>query len=158
MGQIPADATHWDCGDWIAWHRNGTSVTKMTCAAIGDQSAKLNLLQVSLLRAAKSFHELTGSHLDIFNKIARVHAALYFGIPLAGETPLEETGVLLFTLGPDSESLSVDVDFSLPFTSVLVVRTNSNFRVEGRMVTRRALGENSEGTRTLRWQHLPRGR
>lgn len=158
MGQIPADATHWDCGDWIVWHRSGTRQPDLPCAAVGDHSAKLNLLLVSLLRAARSYHDLTGDHLDIYDRIARVHAALYYGVPLTGGTPLEQTGVLLVTLRPDAETLTVEVDFSQPFTSILVVRIDEHFKVDARMITRRAFGERSEGTRVLKWRQLPRGR
>jgi hypothetical protein len=158
MVQIPADAAHWDSGDWIEWHRGGPKLPDLPCAAKKDTDAKLAQLQVSLTRAARSFFELTGTHLGIYEQMARVHAARHFGIPLDCEDMLEETGVLLLTLRPFSRTQSVAVDLALPFSSVLVVRIDTHFRTEARMITRRRLGGGTEGTKSLKWRALPRSR
>jgi hypothetical protein len=158
MVQIPADATHWDSGDWIEWHRTGRTPPDLPCAAKEDTDARLALLQMSLARAARGYFELTGGHLGIYEQMARVHAARHFGIPLACEDVLDETGVLLLILGPFSRTQSVTVDLALPFSSLLVVRIDPQFQTEARMITRRRLGEGNRGTKTLKWRELPRSR
>jgi hypothetical protein len=158
MVQIPVDAAHWDSGDWIQWHRGGPKLPDLPCPAKEDLDARLALLQVSLARAARSFFELTGQHLGIYDQMARVHAARHFGIPLGCEDVLEETSVLLLTLRPFSRTQSVAVDLTLPFSSVLVVRIDNNFQAEARIITRRRLGEGNRGVKTLKWRELPRNR
>jgi hypothetical protein len=158
MAQIPVDAAHWDSGDWIEWHRGGPKLPDLPCAAKEDPDARLALLQVSLARAARSFFELTGRHLGIYDQMARVHAARHFGIPLTCEDVLEETGVSLLTLRPFSRTQSVSVDLTFPFSSVLVVRIDNDFQTEARMITRRWLGEGNRSVKALKWRELPRGR
>jgi len=155
---IPADAMHWDSGDWITWHRHAVTVPELPCAAVGDSNAKLTLLQVSLLRAARNHFELTGTHLPIYDQIARVHAALQFGVPLTGGSAIQVSGVHIATLTPESDPLSVEIDMGMPFTSVLVVRIDCHFRASARMITRRTMGDKAEGFKTLQWRALPRGR
>ncbi|MEM6890377.1 MAG: hypothetical protein AAF636_19920 [Pseudomonadota bacterium] len=158
MGQIPADASLWDSGDWIDWHRKKIKAPELTIASAVDDDAKLIMLQVNLAQAARGYHELTGGHLEVYDQIARLYAARHFGVPLTGGCPVALAGVYLVTLRPDAPELSVEVDLSLPFSSVLIVRINDKMEVEGRMMTRRRLGEETDGTVVLKWRNMPRGR
>ena len=157
MGQIPEDATLWDSGDWIEWHRSAPGIDDRPCgAAAQDQMARLTALHVSMLRAAKGYFTMTGEHLPIYRQIAHVHAALYCDLPLEGvERRSDKTGIEVLFLPPMGPDNIVEVDLSKPFATLIVVRIKDNFTCEARMIQRSALPADTTGTHRLRWQALP---
>lgn len=157
MGQIPEDAAHWDSGDWIEWHRTETGFDDRPCnAATQDPMARLTALHVSLLRAAKAYHVLTGHHLPVYKQIAHVHAAIYCDVPLEGpDRDCTATGVEVLYLEPHGPDNFVEIDMSKKFASAIVVRIKDNFTCEARMIHRRNLPEKADGMHKIRWQALP---
>lgn len=150
MGQIPQDAAHWDSGDWIEWHRHAEN-TEAAPEAAEDTSARLTALEVSLLRAARVYFEMTGNHLPVYDTIARVHAALHFG-PCLSEQPCTDTQLaILPPRGPDN---IVTVDADGAFTRLLFVRIKDNFTVESRAIAKSDLPAAKNGKITLRWSAL----
>jgi hypothetical protein len=160
MGQIPQDATHWDSSDWIEWHRSASGLDDRPCiAATQDPLARLTALQVSLLRSAKAYFQMTGHHLPLYRTIAEVHAAIHFNIPLQGpDEDNSETGVELLCLPPDCSANAVEVDLNKAFQHLIVVRISDSFKVEARFVDRAKLPHNAKGLFDLDWKSLPRGR
>ncbi len=157
MGKIPEDATHWDGGDWIEWHRTIPGLDHNPCSAASpDPAARLTALHINLLRAAKSYHVMTGDHLPVYRQIAYVHAAVYCDVPFEGmDRSCETTGVEILHLPPDAPDNYIEVDLSKYFSTLIVVRINENFSCEARMIQRRALSDSSEGTQKIRWLSLP---
>ncbi len=157
MGQIPEDATHWDSGDWIAWHRTEMGLDDRPCtAATQDTMAQLTALHVSLLRAAKGYYDMTGHHLPVYREIAHTHAAIHCDLPLSGPgTTSRETGVEVMWLEPHGPTNIVNVDLTLPFATLIVVRIKDNFKTSARMIQRSALPEAHDGPYPLRWHALP---
>jgi hypothetical protein len=157
MGTIPEDATHWDSGDWIEWHRTPTGLDNRPCiAASPDPTARLTALHVSLLRAAKGYFLLTGQHLPIYRQIALVHAALRCDVPLEGEDRNSaNTGVEVLHIPPNGPDNFVEVDLSKRFATLIVVRIKDNFTCEARMIQRQALPDSKSKTHKIRWKALP---
>lgn len=156
MGQIPADATHWDSGDWIEWHR--TAIGKSPAPSIAtpsDPMAALTALNVNMLNSARAWWEATGEHLLVYDAIARVHAALEYDLPVSGEDPDPERMIRICVLPPHGPGNTVDVDLGQPFSAVLLVRIRDNWTVESRMVSRARLNCAEEGTLKLSWAALP---
>lgn len=155
MGKIPSDATYWDSGDWINWHRRTEAFEDAPCISPAqDDSARTTALHVSLLRAAKGYHMLTGEHLPVYDAIARVHAALHFGCPLKPTTAQAEQ-VQILVIAPHGPSNLVSVDLAHPCRHVLVVRIGDSFAVEGRMLARSTLPDTREGSAEISWSDLP---
>lgn len=157
MGKIPDDATHWDGGDWIEYHRAPTGIVHNPYEATAhDAMARLTALRVNLLRAAKGYFELTGHHLPVYKQIAHVHAAIYCDLPLEGpDRRYDETGVEIMYLPPHSGDEAVEIDLQKHFGTLIVVRINDDFTSEARMVPRAALPSNFDGPYKMRWQALP---
>lgn len=157
MGQIPEDAIHWDSGDWIEWHRNVTDADERPCdaAAHEDTLARLTALQVSLLRAAKTYFVLTGRHLPVYEAIAEVYAAIHFDAPL-GRKAAQQAGIKLLHLSPRSKSNTVEVNLKEAFDLVVVVRVKDNFSVEARLIMRKNLQDRGQGLCSINWQNLPK--
>lgn len=158
MGQIPEDATHWDSGDWIEWHRSAPGLDDRPCssAAQEDPLAKLAALHVSLVRAAKAHFQLTGEHLPVYHAIAHTHAAINFDLPYegAGRT-CAATGVEVVFIPPHGPTNIVEIDMSRPFKMVIAVRIKDNFTVEARSMRRSMLPTREEGILELNWQSMP---
>lgn len=157
MGQIPEDATHWDSGDWIEWHRTPLGVDDSPCgAAAQDPVARLTALRISLLQAAKGFFELTGHHLPVYREIAHVHAALFCDLPFEGpDRTCAETGVEVAVIPPFSASDHIEVDLSEPFVTLIVVKIADNFTSQARMISRADLAKSKDGPYSVAWQSLP---
>lgn len=159
MGQIPEDAIHWDSGDWIAWHRSVEGIDDRPCgAATEDSVARIAALHVSLLRAAKSYFQMTGKHLPVYPFIAESYAAMHFDLPLVRNEQSEnrKREIKLMHIPPHGPGNTVEVDLSNTFGLLVVVRIKDNFSVEARMIKRSALPRRSSGTHEVNWQSLPR--
>lgn len=157
MGKIPEDAMHWDSGDWIEWHRSTTDVDDAPCeASAHDDMAQLTTMLVCLLRAAKTYHEMTGLHLKVYQEIARIHAAIHCDMPLVGPNhPCADTGVEIMWIEPHTPDNIVHVDLSLPFNTLIVVRIGDNFKPKAAMMQRSALPDSHDGPYPLRWRTIP---
>ena len=157
MGQIPEDATHWDTGDWITWHRTGPGLDQNdSVEASPEPLARLAALHVSLLRAAKGYFEMTGHHLPVYREIAYTHAAIHCDLPFEGpDRTCESTGVEVLWLEPHGPSNLVNVDLNQPFATLIVVRIKDNFKSEARMIQRAALPDSHDGPYPLSWTALP---
>lgn len=155
MGKIPEDAIHWDSGDWINWHRSSEGLDDRPCsaAAEADPLARLTALNVSLLRAAKTYYTLTGKHLDVYQTIAEVYAAIHFDLPI-GTTGQQDGKIKLLHLPPHGPHNSVDVDLSDAFDLLIVVRIKDNFTLEARTTRRQSLPEAHKGVYKLGWRSL----
>ena len=159
MEHIPDDATHWDGGDWIEYHRTSLGLDERPgTAATRDPLARMTAMHVSMLRAAKSYYEITGHHLPIYRMIAHVHAAIFYDLPLEGpERCCAGTGIEILHLPPHGPDYIVQVDLSQPFHTLIVVRILDNFTTQARMIPRNALRCGRESGRYgLRWQAMPR--
>lgn len=156
MGQIPEDATHWDSGDWIEWHRSSSGLDDRPCvSATQDPVARLTALHVSLLRAAKAHYQMTGEHLPVYQAIAQTHAAIHFDLPYEGAArTCEATGIEILHLPPHGPSNLVNVDLSRPFELLIVVRIKDNFTAEARSMRRSLLPEKSDGPYALTWRAM----
>ena len=158
MGRIPADAIHWDSGDWIEWHRAASNVDDRPCtAATADMQARLTALLVGLLRSANSYYETTGHHLAVYPVIAQLHAALTFDLPFEGpDRTCARTGVEILHIPPHGPGNRVRIDLSRPFTALIVVRIKDNFTCEARMIARNKLPQTSDDAYEISWQALPK--
>ncbi|ABG32831.1 hypothetical protein CEP88_06255 [Roseobacter denitrificans] len=157
MGEIPDDATHWDTGDWIEWHRTSLGVDHRPCAAAAqDQQAQMTALHINLLRAAKGYFEMTGHHLPVYPQIAHVHAAIFCDLPMDGpDRTCAQTGVEVACLAPHSPSDEVEVDLSHDFVTLIVVKISDDFTAQARMISRADLPKSKDGPYRVAWQALP---
>lgn len=157
MGNIPADATHWDSGDWIDWHRKTAPATPIPCAAPSDDPvARLHTLHMRMLQCARAYFELSGQHLPIYDAIARIHAAVAFDLPTKPPAATDPTPTAqIIAIPPHRAHDIVTVDFSAPFSCLVVVRIDDEFASEAKMVPRSALPDRNGGTLEVRWRDLP---
>ncbi|MBW4707854.1 hypothetical protein KX928_08660 [Roseobacter sp. YSTF-M11] len=158
MGSIPADAIHWDSGDWIEWHRTAAPPENPPCSAPSeDPQARLHTLRTRLLQCARAYFEMSGQHLPVYDSIAKVHAALAFDLPLDQNTCANTDGTppQLIVIAPHGPTDVVSVDLSKAFCCLIVVRIRDNFKVEGRMMPRATLPDRTEGQIDLHWRDLP---
>ncbi|GFE48577.1 hypothetical protein So717_03300 [Roseobacter cerasinus] len=163
MSNIPADAAHWDSGDWIDWHRQAAPPqhTSAPCAAPSDDpQARLHSLHLRMIQCARAYHELTGLHLPIYEGIARIHAAIAFDLPASdpvqGEYDLDAAQII--TLAPGGPHDIITVDLSQPFCCLIVVRINEDFSSEARMMPRKRLPDQADRSIDLRWRDMPTAR
>lgn len=157
-GRIPKDATLWDSGDWIEWHRGVSNVdAKPRPSAARDRQAELTALRVGMLESARQFYKLTGDHLPIYQAIAEVYAATIFEFPpQTAKNFRTHPDVQILHIPPHGPDNIVHVDLNEPFSMLVVVRIKDNFTCEARMITRGQLPEATSRTLKLRWQALPK--
>ncbi|MCV3273919.1 hypothetical protein [Roseobacter sinensis] len=163
MSNIPADATHWDSGDWIDWHRKAAAPVREVApcaAASADPRARLHTLHTRMLQCARSYFEMTGLHLPIYDGIARIEAALAFDLPttdpVLGEGDLDAAQII--ALPPYAGHEIVTVDLSQPFCCVIAVRIKPDFTSDARMMPRKRLPDQTEGSVEISWRDMPKAR
>ncbi|WP_299670782.1 hypothetical protein [uncultured Roseobacter sp.] len=160
MSNIPADATHWDSGDWIDWHRQPVPGPAPCSAPSEDPRARLYTLHMRMLQCARAYFEMTGLHLPIYDGIARLQAAIAFDLPttdpVLGESDLDPAQII--ALPPHVGHEIVTVDLSIPFSSLIVVRIKDDFTSDARMLPRWRLPDRTEGTVEVSWRGMPKAR
>ncbi|WP_299965364.1 hypothetical protein [uncultured Roseobacter sp.] len=156
MSNIPADAAHWDSGDWIDWHRQATTTGNWTTEDPSDDPlARMHALKARMLQCAQSYFDLTGQHLPIYDAIGRIHGAIVLETPGLVQ-PSPEAGAQIVTIAPNAGHDTVTADMSKPFSCLIVVRIAPNFTSDARLLPRVALPD--IGRTELRWRDLPNGR
>ncbi|MGZ2258367.1 hypothetical protein [Roseobacter sp. A03A-229] len=163
MSNIPADAAHWDSGDWIDWHRTATPPAQgaAPCSApSSDPRARLHTLHTRMLQCARAYFEMTGLHLPIYDGIARIEAALAFDLPttdpVLGEGDLDAAQIIV--LPPHVGHEIVTVDLARPFCCLIVVRIKEDFTSDARMMPRKRLPDRQDGTVEVSWRDMPKAR
>ncbi len=156
MGKIPEDAIHWDSGDWIDWHRSADGLDEGPCGAAAEEDtlARLTALHVNLLRAAKTYHVVSGDHLPVYPAIAEVYAAIHFDLPMRA-ADRKNGPVKLLHIPPLGPNTTVEVNLADDFDLLIVVRIKDSFAVEARTLPRDALPAKSKGLHTLSWKSMP---
>lgn len=159
MGKIPADATHWDSGDWINWHRNAMPAPKDPPCAVpsDDPKARLHTLHMRMLQCARTYFEMTGHHLPVYDGIARIQAALAFDLPTTDPVvgPFDLDAAQIIVIPPHSGHETVHPSLSEPFCCLIVVRIADDFSSEARMMPRKRMPDCTDGTVEIRWRDLP---
>lgn len=127
----------WDDGEWISWDYLNGQIYEVEEAAMLDR----------MIAMARDYLNLTGRHLPIYGEIGELYAARTFGIERHKEYAEGSDGrigdafVEIKTLTPMKGSDQVLVKRSGNFSVLALVKIDSDFRLDAKLIRRSELGK-----------------
>ncbi len=161
-GELGPHNAIWDDGEWIGWDWINSQLAE---AEMRDRFPDVDLAMVEafdeLLDIASRYNGLTGRHLQVYGDLGELFGAVKFGIRLhetmyaqGSDGKLGDDFVEIKTITPFKSQDSVCVNLSGNFSKLLVVKIDEDFRVEGRMIDRKALETAGRTNLVIRWDDL----
>ena len=129
----------WDDGEWISWDYINDQL---------EDRAKVGDLLEDLIVLAKAYLDDTGRHLPIYGAIGEQYAARRFGIELHQDEHAEGSDgrigndyVEVKTISPMRGSRHIRVKKSGNFGLLAIVKIDTDFRIDAKLVKRANLGK-----------------
>ncbi|MCV0416593.1 MAG: hypothetical protein K5831_17160 [Brevundimonas sp.] len=140
------DNAIWDDGEWVSWDEINQQIQYKEWRA-RYPNADLSLVPIfeSLIGVAEEYHQLTGSHLQVYGDIGELYGAITHGIKLhrnyakGSDGRLGNHFVEVKTITPFKNCDTVEINLDRNFSQVLIVKINAEFEVCGKLIDRKAL-------------------
>lgn len=149
-----------DC-EWITWSEINSHLERLEFEARFPH-LEVDLVPIfqDLLAVAENYHNLTGSHLQLYGDLGELYGAITHGIKLhrnyaqGSDGKLGNDFVEIKTITPFKSSDTITLNLKRNFSKVLIVKIDSEFEVQGRLVDRKALPKTKGDTLRLNWADL----
>ena len=155
------DNAIYDDGEWITCTEINSHLALLEARARHpDLPVELVPVFQSLLAAAQDYHNLTGSHLQVYGDLGELYGAIVHGIKLhrnyaqGSDGKLGNDFVEVKTITPFKRNDTVTLNLKRNFSKVLIVRIDANFAVRGRLLDRKTLPKPKGHKLSLRWGDL----
>jgi hypothetical protein len=143
----------WDDGEWISWDYINQQ--------LDEQSPEGGLVEDMILVSQQYFQE-TGRHLPIYGELGEHYAARRFSIELHKDSKAQGSDgrignelVEIKTISPLRRSKHVSVKASGNFGYLAIVRIDSNFQIDAKLIKRKRLGKTKNGYFVVSWDMHP---
>lgn len=156
----PADAI-WDDGEWISWDYINRQIEESENreAFAGWDETKAGLLE-DLVSTARNYYESTGRHLQIFGELGELYAELKYGLvrhrPHAqgSDGRIGNDFVEVKTISPDKNCHKVSVKRAGNFSKLIVVKINSDYGIESKILPRSKLVKGEGKKASVSWDSI----
>lgn len=155
------DNAIYDEGEWITWTEINSHLERLEFQArFPDVTIELVPIFQSLLEAAQQYHELTGSHLQVYGDLGELYGAITYGIKLhrnyaqGSDGKLANDFVEIKTITPFKRKDKITLNLNRNFSKVLIVKIDTNFEVQAKLLDRRSLPKGSGSRLILNWTDL----
>jgi len=152
------DNAIYDDGEWITWSEINSHLERLEFEA-RFPNLEVDLVPIfqALLAVAQDYHELTGSHLQVYGDLGELYGAITHGIKLhrnyaqGSDGKLGNHFVEVKTITPFKSKDTITLNLKRNFSKVLIVKIDADFEVQSRMIDRKALPKCKGGKLTLDW-------
>ena len=152
------DNAIYDDGEWITWSEINSHLERLEFEA-RFPNLEVDLVPIfqDLLAVAQDYHELTGSHLQVYGDLGELYGAITHGIKLhrnyaqGSDGKLGNHFVEVKTITPFKSKDTITLNLKRNFSKVLIVKIDADFEVQSRMIDRKALPKCKGGKVTLDW-------
>lgn len=155
------DNAIYDDGEWITWTEINSHLAMLEAKArYPNLTVELVPVFQSLLAAAQDYHNLTGSHLQVYGDLGELYGAIVYGIKLhrnyaqGSDGKLGNDFVEVKTITPFKRNDTVTLNLKRNFSKVLIVKIDAGFEVQGRLLDRKALPKTKGNNLKLAWDDL----
>ena len=156
------DNAIWDDGEWVSWDEINQQIQYNEWGA-KYPNADRSLIPIfeDLLSTAEHYHNVTGSHLQVYGDIGELFCAITHGMKLnrnyaaGADGRLGNDHVEVKTITPFKNSDMVEVKASGNFSKLFVVKITAEFEIAGRLIDRKYLKKKKCGKIQVRWRDLP---
>ena len=152
------DNAIYDDGEWITWSEINSHLERLEFEA-RFPNLEVDLVPIfqDLLAVAQDYHELTGSHLQVYGDLGEVYGAITHGIKLhrnyaqGSDGKLGNHFVEVKTITPFKSKDTITLNLKRNFSKVLIVKIDADFEVQSRMIDRKSLPKSKGDKLTLDW-------
>lgn len=155
------DNAFYDDGEWITWSEINSHLERLEFEArFPHLDVDLVPIFQDLLAVAENYHNLTGSHLQLYGDLGELYGAITHGIKLhrnyaqGSDGKLGSDFVEIKTITPFKSNDTITLNLKRNFSKVLIVKIDSEFEVQGRLVDRKTLPKTKGDTLRLDWADL----
>ncbi len=156
------DNAIWDDGEWVSWDEINQQIQyKEWGAKYPNADRSLIPIFEDLLSTAEHYHNVTGSHLQVYGDIGELFCAITHGMKLnrnyaaGADGRLGNDHVEVKTITPFKNSDMVEVKASGNFSKLFVVKITAKFEIAGRLIDRKYLPPAKCGKIQVRLRDLP---
>jgi len=155
------DNAFYDDGEWITWSEINSHLERLEFEArFPHLDVDLVPIFQDLLAVAEDYHNLTGSHLQLYGDLGELYGAITHGIKLhrnyaqGSDGKLGNDFVEIKTITPFKSNDTITLNLKRNFSKVLIVKIDSEFEVQGRLIDRKALPKPKGDTLRISWADL----
>lgn len=155
------DNAIYDDGEWITWDEINSHLERLEFqSSFPDLDVDLVSIFKNLLGVAQEYHDLTGSHLQVYGDLGELYGAITYGIKLhrnyaqGSDGKLGNHFVEVKTITPFKNTDRITLNLTRNFSKVLVVKINAAFEVRGKLIDRKALPKVKGDKLTLHWADI----
>ena len=152
------DNAIYDDGEWITWTEINTHLARLEFEArFPNLDVDLVPIFQDLLAVAQNYYELTGSHLQVYGDLGELYGAITHGLKLHRNYAQGSDGkignhfVEVKTITPFKSNDTITLNLKRNFSKVLIVKIDSDFEVQGRLIDRKALPKVKGNSLKLSW-------
>ena len=152
------DNAIYDDGEWITWTEINSHLDRLE---FEHRFPHLNVDLVpifqDLLSVAQDYHFLTGSHLQVYGDLGELYGAVTHGLKLHRNYAQGSDGkignhfVEVKTITPFKKNDTITLNLQRNFSKVLIVKIDSDFEVQSRLIERKALPKIKGDKLKLNW-------
>lgn len=158
------DNAIYDDGEWITWAEIDSHLELLEFQARHpDIAAELVPIFQKLLAAARDYHDLTGSHLQVYGDLGELYGAIAHGIRLhrnyaqGSDGRLGNDLVEIKTITPFKRNDTITLNLKRNFSKVLIVRIDAQFEVRSKLIDRKSLPKGNGRMLRLGWADIIHG-
>lgn len=152
------DNAIYDDGEWITWSEINSHLERLEFEA-RFPNLEVDLVPIfqDLLAVAQEYHELTGSHLQIYGDLGELYGAITHGIELhrnyaqGSDGKLDNHFVEVKTITPFKSKDTITLNLKRNFSKVLIVKIDADFEMQSKLIDRKTLPKAKSGKLTLNW-------
>jgi len=155
------DNAIYDDGEWITWTEINSHLARLEFEArFPDLDVDLVPIFGALLDVAISYHELTGSHLQVYGDLGELYGAIRYGVKLhrnyaqGSDGKIGNDFVEIKTITPFKSNDVVTLNLERNFSKVLLVKVDSDFEISGKLINRRDLPKSKGKHLRLNWSQF----
>ena len=155
------DNALWDDGEWISWDEISRQIQhKEWGAKYPNANRALIPVLEQLLETARTYHEETGSHLQVYGDIGELYGAITYGIKLhrnyaqGSDGRLGNDFIEVKTISPFKNGDRVEVKLTGHFNKLLVVKISEEFELTHKLIDRRSLPKTTAKLQRVKWKNL----
>lgn len=152
------DNAIYDDGEWITWTEINTHLARLEFEArFPNLDVDLVPIFQDLLAIAQNYYELTGSHLQVYGDLGELYGAITHGLKLHRNYAQGSDGkignhfVEVKTITPFKSNDTITLNLKRNFSKVLIVKIDSDFEVQSKLIDRKALPKVKGTSLKLSW-------
>ena len=152
------DNAIYDDGEWITWTEINTHLARLEFEArFPNLDVDLVPIFQDLLAVAQNYYELTGNHLQVYGDLGELYGAITHGLKLHRNYAQGSDGkignhfVEVKTITPFKSNDTITLNLKRNFSKVLIVKIDSDFGVQGKLIDRKALPKVKGNSLKLSW-------